>query len=152
VKYKIEVLNGDLTMKSGLLVLVIFVSQGCFAAEIYKCIDAQGKYTFADKQCPKHASQTKVNHKEASFEDQLIGLASGNSKVTNISKDGDDTHIDYQFSTQNELQEFMRSSMKLSGKNVNLLKVVMPHGGSKGQAKLQITDKVNGLFKTPADK
>ena len=139
-------------MKSGLLVLAIFVSQSCFAADIYKCVDAQGKQVFSDKQCPKNTSQTTVNHKNASFEDQLIGLASGNSKVTNIAKDGDDTLVDYQFSTQTELQAFMRSSMKLSGKNVNLLKVVMPHGGSKGQAKLQITDKDNGLFKKAPNK
>lgn len=139
-------------MKSGLLMLAIFVSQSCSAADIYKCIDAQGKQVFSDKQCPKNTSQTKVNHKNASFEDQLIGLASGNSKVTNIAKDGDDTLVDYQFSTQTELQAFMRSSMKLSGKNVNLLKVVMPHGGNNGQAKLQIADKDNGLFKKAPNK
>ena len=139
-------------MKARILVLAIFMAHNCFAADFYKCIDAQGKHIFSDKQCPKNASQTKVNHKEASFEDQLIGLASGNSKVTNVAKEGDDTLVDYQFSTQTELQEFMRSSMKLSGKHVNLLKVVMPHGGSKGQAKLQITDKDNGLFKKPTNK
>lgn len=139
-------------MKTGLLVLAIFMAQNCLAADIYKCVDSQGKHIFSDKQCPKNTNQEQVKHKNATFEDQLIGLASGNSKVTNIAKDGDDTLVDYQFGTQAELQAFMRASMRLSGKNVNLLKVAMPHGESKGQAKLQITDKVNGLFRTAPNK
>lgn len=136
-------------MKTGLLVLTICMVQNCFATDIYKCVDAQGKHIFSDKQCPKNTSQEQVKHKNATFEDQLTGLASGSSKVTNIAKEGDDTLVDYQFSTQAELQAFMRASMKLSGKSVNLLKVVMPHDGNQGQAKLQITDKDDGLFKTP---
>ncbi|OZY85521.1 hypothetical protein CBP51_00260 [Cellvibrio mixtus] len=139
-------------MKTGVLVLAICMVQNCFAADIYKCIDAQGKHIFSDKQCPKNTSQEHIKHKNEIFEDQLIGLASGHSKVTNITKDGDDTLVDYQFGTQAELQAFMRASMKLSGKNVNLLKVAMPHGGSKGQAKLQITDKDNGLFRAAPNK
>lgn len=136
-------------MKAGLLVLAIGMAQNCFATDIYKCIDTHGRLIFSYKQCPNNTSQKQVKHNNATFEDQLTSLASGNSKVANIAKDGDDTLVDYQFSTQAELQAFMQASMKLSGKNVNLLKVVMPHGGNKGQARLQITDKDNGLFKTP---
>jgi hypothetical protein len=134
-------------MKTGFLVLVISMSPICFSADVYKCIDAERKRVVSDKQCTKNTSQEKINYKEASLEDQLIGSAPGKSKVLDISTKGNETLVDFQFTTQTELQEFMRLSGRLSGKNVSLLNVVMPNGIRKGHAKLKITDKDTGLFK-----
>lgn len=139
-------------MKAGLLVVVICMSPICFGKDFYKCIDAQGKPIFSDKQCPKSTSQSKISYKETSFEDQLIGAVPGKSKIVGISANGDETYVDFQFTTPAELQEFIRLSARLSSKNVNLLKVVMPLGESKGHAKLQITSKDNGLFKKTSNK
>lgn len=135
-------------MKLGLLVLVVCVSQNCFSSDVYKCIDAQGKKIFSDKPCPKDTNETKLKHKKTALEDQLVGSAPGKSKVIDVTTVEDETLVEYQFGSQAELQEFMRISSRLSGKSVNLLNVVIPHGETKGRAKLQITAKDNGLFKT----
>ncbi len=59
--------NGDCSMKLGLLFLVICVSQNCFASDIYKCIDAQGKKIFSDKPCPKDTNETKLKYKKTAL-------------------------------------------------------------------------------------
>lgn len=139
-------------MKVGLLVLAVFLSQSSLAADIYRCIDSQGKQIFADKKCPKNTTQATIRYKKTSFDDQLIGSAPGKSKVVDISTIDDETLVNYQFSTQAELQEFMRLSARLSGKNVNLLNVVMPTDKAAGKAKVQITDKPGFLGVDPKAK
>src|SRR5687768_14832463 len=112
-------------MKQYFFALVILTSPNSFAADIYKCLDENGKQVFSDKKCPKSNAE-KIEYKETSLDDQLKALAPGKSKITNISRNDGETFIDYEFTTNAELTEFMQLSQKLSGKHVNLLKVVIP--------------------------
>lgn len=132
-------------MKKYFLVLTLLMSQGGFAADIYKCTDKNGNQTYSDSKCPEATSAEKVEYKEATLNEQLTALAPGNSKITNITRKDGDTFIDYEFTTQEELKEFMRMSQKLSGKSVNLLKFVSPKGTETGKASFQITSKPSFL-------
>ncbi len=133
-------------MKFGIFALAIILPHSSLAADVYKCTDENGRKTFSDKPCLKTNTQETLKYKEMSLAEQLIAAVPGKSKVIHIAKDGDDTVIDYHFSSNNELQEFMRVSNRLSGKNVNLLKIIMPQGATMGQARLQITAKDDGFL------
>lgn len=139
-------------MKVIIFMLVIFTSNSSMAADFYKCVDERGNKSFSDKPCQNTKVQEVGKYKATSLEDQLIAAAKGKSKVFSVTKDGDDTLIDYRFSTNAELQEFMRTSQKLSGQNINLLKVVMPQEANLGVALLQITDKDDGFLSTKPNK
>ncbi len=132
-------------MKKCIFMLALLMSQTSFAGDIYKCVDAKGKQTYSDSKCPESTVAEKVKYKEATLDDQLKALAPGNSKITNITRKDGDTFIDYEFTTQEELKEFMRLSQKLSGKSVNLLKFVSPKGTETGKASFQITSKPSFL-------
>lgn len=79
-----------------------------------------------------------------SWDVRLRAQVPGKSKINDIVKENDDSIINYQFSSQVELQEFMRLAVRLSGKNVNLIRVNMPQGETPGTAMLQVTDKDDG--------
>lgn len=128
-------------MKKYLFVLAILASQSGFAEDIYKCVDEKGNQIFSNTKCPASTTVEKVEYKEATLDEQLAALAPGASKITNITRKDGDTLIDFQFTTQDELEEFMRLSQKLSGKHVNLVKVVMPKDEDLGKALVQITTK-----------
>lgn len=139
-------------MKKYFFVLTLLISQGSFAADIYKCTDKNGNQTYSDSKCPESTSAEKVKYKDATLDDQLKALAPGNSKITNITRKDGDTFIDYEFTTQEELKEFMRLSQKLSGKHVNLLKFEAPKGNDAGKASVQITAKESFLGKKEESK
>ncbi len=127
-------------MKKYFFVLMILISPSSFSADMYKCVDENGKQAYSDKKCPKSAAE-KIEYKETSLDDQLKALAPGKSKITNISRKDGETLIDYEFTSNAELTEFMRLSQKVSGKHVNLLKVVMPKDNDMGKAQVLITTK-----------
>lgn len=127
-------------MERYFLIFMILISSNSFAADIYKCVDENGKQVYSDKKCSKSTAE-KIEYKETSLDDQLKALAPGKSKITNISRKGGETFIDYEFTTNAELAEFMRLSQKVSGKHVNLLKVVMPKDDAMGKAQVLITTK-----------
>ena len=128
-------------MKPYFFVLVVLLSHSSFAEDIYKCVDEKGNQIFSNTKCPASTTVEKVEYKEATLDEQLAALAPGASKITNITRKDGDTLIDFQFTTQDELEEFMRLSQKLSGKHVNLVKVVMPKDEDLGKALVQITTK-----------
>lgn len=128
-------------MKKCFFVLAILTSQTGFAEDIYKCVDEKGNQVFSNTKCPEAATAEKVEYKEATLDEQLAALAPGASKITNIARKDGDTLIDYQFTTLDELEEFMRLSQKLSGKHVNLTNIVKPQGAEMGKALIQITPK-----------
>ena len=132
-------------MKKCFFMLVIFLSHSSFAEEIYKCIDEKGNKIFSNTKCPASTTVEKVEYKEATLDEQLAALAPGASKITNITRKDGDTLVDYQFTTRDELEEFMRLSQKLSGKHVNLIKVTMPKDADMGNALVQITTKAGVL-------
>ncbi|MDO8342671.1 MAG: DUF4124 domain-containing protein [Cellvibrio sp.] len=138
-------------MKKYFFALMILISPISFAADIYKCIDKNGKQVYSDKKCPKSNAE-KIEYKETSLDDQLKALTLGKSKITNISRKDDETFINYEFTTRDELTEFMRLSQKVSGKHVNLLKVVMPKDNDVGKAQVQITTKPGVLGADPKTK
>lgn len=128
-------------MKRCFFVLAILMSQSGFAEDIYKCIDDKGNQIFSNTKCPESTTGEKVEYKEATLDEQLAALAPGASKITNITRKDGDTLIDFEFTSRDELEEFMRLSQKLSGKHVNLVKVVMPKEADQGKALVQITTK-----------
>jgi len=135
-------------MKKFFLALMIIISPFSFAADIYKCIDETGKQVYSDKKCPQSTAE-KIEYKETSLDDQLKALAPGKSKITNIAKKEGETFIDYEFTTNAELTEFMRLSQKLSGKHVYLIKVVMPKDAVVGKAHIKITTEAGLPFSEP---
>lgn len=142
-------------MKAGILILVLIFSENIVASEFYKCVDAAGKKIFSDTPCSansvvketiiyKASSGKNVPANEVSWDVRLRAQVPGKSKINDIVKENDDSIINYQFSSQVELQEFMRLAVRLSGKNVNLIRVNMPQGETPGTAMLQVTDKDDG--------
>lgn len=126
-------------MKKCIFVLAIFASQAGFAEEIYKCVDDKGNQVFSNTKCPESATAEKVEYKAETLDEQLKALAPGKSKITNITRKDGDTLIDFEFTSVDEMEEFMRLSQELSGKHVNLLKIVKPQGDELGKASIQIT-------------
>lgn len=138
-------------MKRYFLTLMILISPASFASDIYKCVDENGKQVFSDKKCPKSTAE-KIEYKETSLDDQLKALAPGKSKITNIERKEGETLVDYEFSTNAELTEFMRLSKKVSGKHVYLIKVVMPKDAEVGKAHIKITTEAGLPFSEPETK
>lgn len=128
-------------MKKSIFVLAILASQAGFAADIYKCVDAKGNQVFSNTKCPESTTAEKVEYKESTLDEQLAALAPGASKITNISRKDGDTLIDYQFTTMDELEEFMRLSQQVSAKHVNLVNSTKPQGSEPGKALIQVTTK-----------
>lgn len=138
-------------MKAGAFIMTILISPASFAADIYKCVDENGKQVYSDKKCPPSTAE-KVEYKEISLDEQLKALAPGKSKITNIERKEGETLVDYEFATNAELTEFMRLSKKISGKHVYLIKVVMPKDAEVGKAHIKITTEAGLPFSEPETK
>lgn len=138
-------------MKGYLFALMVGLSPYVFASEIYKCVDENGKQVYSDKKCPKSTAE-KIEYNETSLDEQLKALAPGKSKIANLSRKDGETLIDYEFTSNAELTEFMRLSKKLSGKHVYLIKVVMPKDAEVGKAQIKVTTEPGLPFSDPEPK
>jgi Domain of unknown function (DUF4124) len=133
--------------------IVIFFSSILFslsasASEIYQCKSSEGKSTYSDKPCASGDSQQKLDFKSLSWLKALDADKPSGTKIIEITKDNDDTIIKYVCSTEAELSKFMRSAQEFSGMNINLLKYKASNNGGHGEGLIQITSKIDTLFKS----
>lgn len=121
-------------------------STNVFATEIFKCIDEDGKQTFASQPCPGALENETLFYKERSWIKELDAKKPANTNILSVTKKGDDTDLEYQFSKNKEVNKFIALAAKMSGKNAYVLKIKAPKNGEQGTVSIKVTAKGSDFF------
>lgn len=128
-----------------ILLLVISISFSAQSADVFKCVQSGGEIKYSDAPCPKNTTEEHITYKDLPWKTAIDARKPAGTKILDITEKKKDSLIKYNFHTQTELDEFMRLTATLSGKNVNRLKIKLPVANGYGEALLQVTDKKGAI-------
>jgi Domain of unknown function (DUF4124) len=138
---------GDLKMKF-LLLIALLILPILASAQIYKCIQADGKVGFSDKPCSKNVIQERVEEKpkKTDWVSRLQEEKPASIIIIDVLRQDDDVIIKYEFKTKSESNEFLKLANKVSNMPIVLMKYIAPESGSLGRAEIKASNKPNPLF------
>ncbi len=102
--------------------LIVLLTLNVYASNIYKCTQANGKAGFSDRPCPKNVNEEQLNIKDLPWTKAIESNVPAGTKIAEITTEGEDTLIKYNYHSQGEVNDFIRTVHNLSGKTVNLIK------------------------------
>ncbi|RXE87694.1 hypothetical protein [Pseudoalteromonas sp. A757] len=118
------------------------------SAEIYKCIQPDGKLGFYDKPCTAGVAEERITLKSKSIDwvSRLRSEKSSSIQIIDVLRKDGDVTIKYEFTTKSASNEFVRLANNVSNMPVVLMKYIKPKEGNLGRAEIKASNKPNSLF------
>lgn len=129
-------------------ILAFFLLIPAFAcADIYKCIEPDGKQYNSDQPCSSSSSQECVEIEERDWVERLRSSVPHGVEILSIKKGDTETTMKYSFATMEHSSRFLKLAAEVSGQRVALIKVIAPVDGKPGSAEMKVSNQMPNIFR-----